>query len=122
MGPTAEPLSGALDRCLPRYVPGAAVPLGQRIGFAEIDWFYCMNRSLRQCNHRFEESRAAIEALGQELAEYVLNLNPKTDDGLNDLHALFGNLCAFAELQQALPGLVVTDRPMKLVLDRRPFI
>ena len=35
---------------------------------------------------------------------------------------LFGYLCAFAELQQALPGSCVTDRPLKLVLDRRPFI
>ena len=35
---------------------------------------------------------------------------------------LFGNLCAFSELQQALPGFVRTDRPLKLVLDRRPFI
>lgn len=110
-----------LDICLAMYRE-RQFPLGQRIGFAEIDWFYCMNRSLRQCNHRFEESREAIEALGRELAGYVLSLNPKVDDGLNDLHALFGNLCAFAELQQALPGLVVTDRPLKLVLDRRPFI
>jgi hypothetical protein len=110
-----------IDACLAMYQE-RQFPLGQRIGFAEIDWFYCMNRSLRQCNHRFEESRAAIEALGQELSEYVLALDPETDDGLNDLHALFGNLCAFAELQQALPGLVATDRPLKLVLDRRPFI
>jgi hypothetical protein len=97
-------------------------PLGQRIGFAEIDWFYCMNRSLRQCNHRFEESRRAVEKLGRELADFVLALDPAKDDGLKDLHLLFGNLCAFAELQQALPGLVVTERPLKLVLDRRPFI
>ena len=97
-------------------------PLGQRIGFAETDWFYCMNRSLRQCNHRFEESRRAVEKLGRELADFVLALDPAKDDRLNDLHLLFGNLCAFAELQQALPGLVVTERPLKLVLDLRPFI
>jgi hypothetical protein len=27
-----------------------------------------------------------------------------------------------AELQQALPGLIRTERPLRLVLDRRPFI
>ena len=110
-----------IDVCL-EMLAERQFPLGQRIGFAEIDWFYCMNRSLRQCGHRFEESRSAIERLGRELADFALGLDPKRDDGLNDLHALFGNLCAFAELQQALPGLVVTDRPLKLVLDRRPFI
>lgn len=110
-----------IDACLAMYEE-RQFPLGQRIGFAEIDWFYCMNRSLRQCNHRFEESRAAIAQLGRELSAYVLSLDPATDDGLNDLHLLFGNLCAFAELQQAIPGLVVTERPLKLVLDRRPFI
>ncbi|WP_342358829.1 hypothetical protein [Terrarubrum flagellatum] len=110
-----------IDACL-AMAEERQFPLGERIGFAEIDWFYCMNRSLRQCNHRFEESRRAIEAMGRRLADYTQSLDPKTDDGLNDLHLLFGNLCAFAELQQALPGLVVTNRPLKLVLDRRPFI
>ena len=42
--------------------------------------------------------------------------------GLNDLHALFGALCCLADLQTALPGLIRTERPPKLVLDRRPFI
>ncbi len=66
-----------IDACLAMYEE-RQFPLGQRIGFAEIDWFYCMNRSLRQCNHRFEESRAAIEQLGRELSAYVLSLDPAT--------------------------------------------
>ena len=63
-------IRSAHRRCLAMYEE-RQFPLGQRIGFAEIDWFYCMNRSLRQCNHRFEESRAAIAQLGRELADYV---------------------------------------------------
>ena len=43
-------------------------------------------------------------------------------DGFNDLHMLFGSVCALAELQLALPGIIVTEKPLKLVLDRRPFI
>ena len=97
-------------------------PLGERIGFAEIDWIYCMSRSLRQCGHRLTEANAAVERLGQRLASFVLSLDPATDDALNDLHALFGTMCAFAELQQARPGFVRTDQPLRLVLDRRPFI
>ena len=45
-----------------------------------------------------------------------------TDDGLNDLHALFGAVCCLAELQAALPGEITSEKPLKLVLDRRPFI
>jgi hypothetical protein len=57
-----------------------------------------------------------------DAANILLSLDPNTDDGLNDLHQLFGAVCAVAELQQALPGLLRTDRPLRLVLDRRPSI
>jgi hypothetical protein len=97
-------------------------PLGARVSFAEIDWIYCVNRARRECDHRFAEARAAIEGLGRKLCDFLLSLDPETDDGLNDLHQLFGTFCALAELQQAVPGLLRTNRPLKLVLDRRPFI
>ena len=63
-----------------------------------------------------------MQRLGTRLIEFLLSLDPRADDALNDLHLLFGTLCAMAELQQALPGFVRTRRPLKLVLDRRPFI
>jgi hypothetical protein len=110
-----------IDTCL-HMLAEDKYPLGRRVSFAEIDWIYCVNRALRQCSHRFADARAAIERLGRRLADFLLALDPATDEGLNDLHLLFGTLCALAELQQALPGLVRTDRPLKLVLDRRPFI
>ena len=56
---------------------------------------------------------------------YINNLNNidyKHDDRWNDLHMLFGTCCALAELQAALPGEIITDYPLRLVLDRRPFI
>ena len=59
-----------IDVCLEMLAEGQ-FPLGERIGFAEIDWFYCMNRVLRQTDHRFEESRSAIEGLGRGLADFV---------------------------------------------------
>ena len=46
----------------------------------------------------------------------------ETHAGLNDMHTLFGCICALAELQSFLPGEIVSDVPLKLVLDRRPFI
>ena len=109
-----------IDSCLAMLEEGA-FPLGARVGFAEIDWIFCMNRASRETPHRFAEAKAAIELLGRRLAGFLLAL-PPDHDGLNDLHALFGTLCALSELQAAIPGLVRTDRPLKLVLDRRPFI
>jgi len=110
-----------IDSCL-EMLEEDRFPLGRRISFAEIDWFFCVNRALRQSGHRRDECLAGIRRLGDLLAAFALPLDPNTDDGLNDLHLLFGHLCAWAELQQAVPGLVRTDRPLKLVLDRRPFI
>ena len=110
-----------IDTCLD-ILDANAFPLATRVSFAEIDWFYCVNRSLRQSGHRRDDCRRAMQRLGTRLIEFLLSLDPRADDALNDLHLLFGTLCAMAELQQALPGFVRTRRPLKLVLDRRPFI
>ena len=99
-----------------------AFPLGKWVGFAEIDWVYCLARSVRQCGQRFAESRQALTEFAAGYLEFLAGLDPATHDGLNDLHALFGALCCLADLQTALPGLIRTERPLRLVLDRRPFI
>ena len=54
--------------------------------------------------------------------DYLSQVDPLRDEEFNDLHMLFGAVCALAELQQALPGLITSTVPLKLVLDRRPFI
>ena len=41
---------------------------------------------------------------------------------MNDLHMLFGAVCAVSELQLALPGEIESTVPLKNVLDRRPFV
>jgi hypothetical protein len=110
-----------IDTCLD-LLASNVFPLGASVGFAEIDWVYCVTRSLRQCGHRFADCRAALTAFAQQYTTFLLSLDPATHDGLNDLHSLFGALCALAELQQSLPGLIRTTHPLKLVLDRRPFI
>jgi hypothetical protein len=97
-------------------------PLGCQVGFAEIDWVYCLARARRQSGHRFAEAQQALEEFASRYIPYLLGLDPATDEGLNDLHSLFGALCALAELQRELRGLIRTPRPLRLVLDRRPFI
>ena len=96
--------------------------VGKNIGFSEIDWVFCLTRAMRQSPHRFEEGKAALRRFAEFFLDYLESLDPMTDDGLNDLHALFGTVCCLAELQSALPGEITSEKPMKLVLDRRPFI
>ena len=95
---------------------------GNNISFSEVDWIYCMTRASRQTPHRFEESRAALKEFADKFIPYLNNIDEKTSDIFNDLHALFGTVCAVAELRQALPGYIKSDKKIKLVLDRRPFI
>lgn len=97
-------------------------PLGRAVGFAEVDWVFCLTRAVRQSGHRFGEVRAALEEFAASYIPYLLSLDPVSDEGLNDLHLLFGAACCLAELQSALPGQLRSDRPLRLVLDRRPFI
>ena len=110
-----------VDTCL-EIEARALHPLGESVGFAEIDWVYCLHRAVRQSGHRREEARAALERFAARYLPWLCGLDAEHDPGLDDLHALFGAVCAVAELQQALPGRVRTLRPWRLVLDRRPFI
>lgn len=111
-----------IDTCLDILENNRWVTLGKAVSFAEIDWVYCLTRSMRQTPHRFAEGKAALRKFAQRYLDYLESLNPATDDGLNDLHTLFGSVCALAELQSALPGEIFSEKPLKLVLDRRPFI
>jgi hypothetical protein len=110
-----------VDTCLEIHAR-ASFPLAHYVGFAEIDWVYCLSRALRQSGHRFAEARAALIGLAGRQVRFLESLDPLAHDGFDDLHALFGATCALAELQSAVPGLLRSSRPLRLVLDRRPFI
>ena len=88
----------------------------------EIDWIFAMNRAARQTPHRFHEVKALLRDFAGKYVDYLYSLDAKTDDDFNDLHILFGVMCALTELQLALPGELESDVPLKLALDRRPFI
>ena len=88
----------------------------------EIDWVFAMNRASRQTPHRFAEVKDLLWDMAQEFLPWLMSLDESSHDMFNDLHMLFGAVCAAAELQLALPGLIRTDVPLKNVLDRRPFI
>ena len=116
----------AVDTCLEiwnnRRQPLYGEPFCRGISYAEIDWVFYLNRSVRQCGYRFEESRKAMEEAAEKYIDYLKHLDYSTDAAFNDLHKLFGMICALSEFQLALPGQFITERPLRQVLDRRPYI
>lgn len=92
------------------------------IGFSIVDWIYCLTRASRQTPYRYDDIRTILTGFAEKHIEYLQSVDIKTNDKFNDLHGLFGCVCGLAELQQALPGMIRSKKPLKLVLDRRPFI
>ena len=112
-----------VDTCIKLYKDDFLPPtFGTRADFLEADWVYSLNRALRQCRHRYAEAKALTEDFAEKYLASLQSLDLAMDDRFNDLHFLFGLLCCVAELQAALPGQILTEQPLHLVLDRRPFI
>ncbi|MBO4884515.1 MAG: hypothetical protein J5602_04320 [Clostridia bacterium] len=112
-----------IDSCIDMYDNDALDPLfGRRCGFCEIDWVFCLNRATRQTPHRFYEAKDRLRDFSKSFVDYLMAVDEEKTDDFNDLHCLFGAVCALAELQAALPGELESTVPLKLVLDRRPFI
>ena len=112
-----------IDSCIKMYADNEMnAGFGEGIGFAEIDWIFCMNRASRQTAYRREEVKDYLRKFAEGYFAWLNSIDVDTHEGFNDLHALFGTVCALAELQLALPGEVLTTVPLKNVLDRRPFI
>lgn len=112
-----------IDSCIEMYEKGNLPPtFGKTTGFIEMDWVYCITRAMRQTPHRFAECKALLSEFAKFHIEELYSLDHKTHDRFNDLHMLFGTTCVLAELQSALPGEIISERPLRLVLDRRPFI
>ncbi len=111
-----------VDTCLRMFDDGQAMTFANAGGFIFIDWVFCLSRSVRHSGHRFDESRAALKATAIAHFDRLEKIDHHNDPNWNDLHNLFGRVCAWSELQLALPGLIRSRRPLKNVLDRRPFI
>ena len=94
----------------------------RKCNFLEVDWLYCLTRAGRQTDYRRAERLALIEEFAETYCGNLMKLDFMHDEHFNDLHLLFGACCALAELQSVLPDKIVTDKPLRLVLDRRPFI
>lgn len=91
-------------------------------GFREIDWVFALNRATMQSGYRRAEAKELLLDFAEKYIPAMEAVDPETDEWWNDLHMLFGMVCAVAELQLALPGQLRSVYPLKQVLDRRPFI
>lgn len=112
-----------IDSCIRLYREGGLTErFGQEVGFMEIDWVFAVNRASRQTAYRFEETKEVLWDFAQKYIPWLEARDDASDEEMNDLHMLFGAVCALSELQIALPGRIETDVPLKNVLDRRPFI
>ena len=112
-----------IDTCIDLYTNGGfSGTFHAETGFRQIDWVFAINRASRQTPHRFGEVKELLRHFAERYFEFLHNVDEKTHDGFNDLHSLFGTVCAIAELQLALPGEIESEFPLKSVLDRRPFI
>lgn len=111
-----------IDSCLKLMEDPAASHMIEKCTFIEIDVVYTLTRAMRQTPYRFYEGKTALEDFAEKYVNFMLSIDYETDDSFNDLHMLFGAVCCLAELQAALPGKMLTTKPLRLVLDRRPFI
>ncbi len=112
-----------IDTCIEMYRQvGVRVNFGTIPGFIEADYIYCMNRASRQTSHRYDEVKEILSEFAEFHINAISSLSFSKNERFNDLHMLFRTLCGMAELQAALPGMIVSDKPLRLVPDRRPFI
>ena len=111
-----------IDSCIDMYRNNPLENFGKESRFVEMDWVYCLSRSIQQTPHRYYEVMECLEDFAEKYMELWFNVDYDTDRNMNDMHELFGGVCALAELSRALRGKLYSDVPLKLVLDRRPFI
>lgn len=112
-----------IDSCIDLYKENK---LSERFctfaGFMEIDWVFALNRATMQTGYRIDEAKELLRDFAGKYIPMLEAVDADTDEYWNDLHMLFGAVCAVAELQIALPGELKSEFPLKQVLDRRPFI
>lgn len=111
-----------LDTCIAAYREGACIDFAHELGWPDIDFAYLLARVQRRAGTRFEETQQILREIADGLIGQLLKMDPETDEKLNDLNTLFAIVCALAVLQDALPGTIRTSKPLKLVLDARPFL
>ena len=90
-----------------------------------LDAIYLMTRTSRYCQHRLEDVQSSVRKIVKVLQQDVFSPEGRkaTFSKSEGVHSLTAAISIAAEAQQFLgSGEIITDWPLKLVLDRRPFI
>ena len=111
-----------LDTCIKAYYEGVCIDFSKEVGWPDIDYTYMLSRVQRRAGVRFDETQKILKEIADGLINQLLAMDTETSEKLNDLNTLFAIVCALAVLQDALPGYIRTSKPLKLVLDKRPFL
>ncbi len=111
-----------LNTCIKAYQEGVCIDFAKEVGWHHIDFTYLLARVQRRAGIRYEETQLILKEIADGLIMQLLSMDYETSETLNDLNTLFAVVCALAVLQDALPGYIRTSTPLKLVLDKRPFL
>ena len=90
-----------------------------------LDAMYLLTRTVRFCPYRTEDARKAVRRIMDSVMVEVFSPEgrKKTFTGQLPVHTLTCAISIAAEVQQFLGAdQVITEWPLRLVLDRRPFI
>jgi len=111
-----------VDTCLSLHEEGQLPEMGVGgEGWNEIDFLYLVRSLIKRTPHRADEMQHLLHNIGGKFAGYLARVD-MSDGAYDDLHSLFATVSALAVVQEGVPGLVKTDRPLRLVLDRKPFL
>ena len=111
-----------LNTSIKAYYDGACIDFSKSVGWPDIDYTYLLARVQRRAGIRYEETQKILREIADGLIPQLLSMDPLQSETLNDLNTLFALVCALAVLQDALPGYIRTSKPLKLVLEKRPFL
>lgn len=111
-----------LETCIKAYYNGDCMDFSKAVGWADIDFTYLLARVQRRAGIKYDETQKILKEIADGLITQLLAMDVDKSETLNDLNTLFAIVCALAVLQDALPGYIRTSKPLKLVLDKRPFL
>ncbi len=111
-----------LQTCIKAYRDGECMDFAHSMGWPDIDFTYLLARVQRRAGILYDETQQILSEIADGLIGQLLARDIAQIEALNNINTLFAIVSALALLQDALPGYIRTSKPMKLVLDKRPFI
>lgn len=111
-----------IDTCIQLYDRGLSTGFENDALTEALSWIYCTSRAMRQTDYRFRDCKSRMVKFEKTYTEYVLSLSFESNMELGNLHNLCIALCTIAEFQSALPGTIMTEKPLNNILDKQPFI